>query len=74
MKQEDLEAIRAERAERAKQDAAKKASGKAKRGRPEATAQAEEVEPGERRGRKRKSVAAEEGDLDEQEEDMSGIS
>jgi hypothetical protein len=36
MKQEDLEAIRAERAERAKQDAAKKAAGKAKRGRQKA--------------------------------------
>lgn len=34
MKQEDLEAIWAECAERAKRDDAKKAAGKAKRGRP----------------------------------------
>jgi hypothetical protein len=74
MRQEDLEAIRAGCAERAKQDAAKKAAGKAKRGRPKATAQTEKGEPGKKRGRKRKFVGAEEGDLDEQEEDVSGPS
>ena len=41
MKQEYFEAIRADRAERTKQDAAKKAVGKAKRGRPKATTQAD---------------------------------
>jgi hypothetical protein len=58
MRQEDLEAIRADRAERAKQDAAKKAAGKAKRGRPKATTQADGGESGKNRGRKRKSVVA----------------
>jgi hypothetical protein len=74
MRQEDLEAIRADRAERAKQDAAKKAAGKAKRGRSKATMQADEGESGEKRGRKRKSVVAEEGVPDEQEVDASGPS
>ncbi|CAN9293415.1 unnamed protein product [Alternaria alternata] len=58
MRQEDLKAIRADRAECAKQDAAKKAAGKAKRGRPKATTQADGGESGKKRGRKRKSVAA----------------
>lgn len=74
IKQEDLKAIRAERAERAKQDAAKKVAGKAKRGRPKATAQAEEGEPGKKRGQERKSIAAEEGVPGQQEQDASGPS
>jgi hypothetical protein len=74
MRQEDLEAIRAYRAERAKQDAAEKAAGKAKRGRPKATTQADGGEEGKKRGRKRKSVAAEKGVPDEQEVDASGPS
>jgi hypothetical protein len=65
MRQEDLEAIRADRAERAKQDAAKKAVGKAKRGWPKATTQANEGESGKKRGRKRKGVAADAGIIDE---------
>lgn len=65
MKHEDLEAICAERAERAKQDAAKKAAGKAKRGRPKATTQADEGEPGKNCGRKRKCVASAEGVRDD---------
>jgi hypothetical protein len=73
MGQEDLKAIRADRAERAKQDAAKKAAGKAKRGRPKTTMQADEGEPGKKRGRKRKRVAAE-GVPDEQEVRVSGPS
>lgn len=60
MRQEDLKAIRADRAERAKKDAATKAVGKAKRGRPKVTAQAGEGESGKKRGRKREFVAAEE--------------
>jgi hypothetical protein len=74
MRQEDLEAIRAGRAERARQDAAKKAAGKAKRGRPKATTQADGGEEGKEGGRKRKRVAAEEGVLDEEEEGVSGPS
>jgi hypothetical protein len=74
MRQEDLEVIRADRAERAKQEAAKKAVGKAKRGRPKATTQADGGEEGKKRGRKRKSVAAEEGVPNEQEVDESGPS
>jgi hypothetical protein len=73
MRQEDLEAIRADCAERAKQDAAKKAVSKAKCGRPKATTQAEEGEPGKKRGRRRKGVAAE-GVPDEQEVNASGPS
>jgi hypothetical protein len=72
MRQEDLEVIRADRTERAKQEAAKKAVGKAKRGRPKATTQADGGEEGKKRGRKRKSVAAEEGVPNEQEVDVSG--
>jgi hypothetical protein len=72
MRQEDLEAIRADRAERTKQDAAKKAVGKAKRGRPKATTQADGGESGKKRGRKRKSVAAGEAVPDEQEVGVSG--
>ena len=73
MKQEDLEAIWAECAERAKRDDAKKAAGKAKRGRPQGTTQANEGESGEKRGRKRKTVVPE--DLwDEQEADALGAS
>ncbi|PZD39774.1 DDE-1 domain containing protein [Pyrenophora tritici-repentis] len=72
MKQEDLEAIRAERAERAKRDDAKKAAGKAKRGRPKGTTLANEGESGEKRGRKRKTVAPEDL-LDEQEADALGV-
>ncbi|KAF2022896.1 hypothetical protein EK21DRAFT_119273 [Setomelanomma holmii] len=72
MRQEDLEAIRADRAERAKQDAAKKAAGKAKRGRPKTTTQANEGEEGKKRGRKRKSVAADACTSDEQGTDASG--
>jgi hypothetical protein len=74
MRQEDLEAIRADRAERSKQDAVKKAAGKAKRGRPKATTQADRGGEGKKRGRKRRSVAAEEGVPDEQEVDASGPS
>ena len=74
MRQEDLEAIRADRAERAKQDVAKKALGKAKRGRPKATMQADGGEGGKKRGRKRKRTATEEDVPDEQEEDASGPS
>ncbi|KAF2468612.1 uncharacterized protein BDR25DRAFT_357539 [Lindgomyces ingoldianus] len=74
MIQEDLEAIRADRAERVKQDAAKKAVSKAKRGRPKATTQADGGEEGKKRGRKRKRVAAEEGVPDEQEVGVSGPS
>ncbi|KAI0570374.1 DDE-1 domain containing protein, partial [Pyrenophora tritici-repentis] len=74
MRQEDLEAIRANRVQRAKQDAAKKTAGKAKRCRSKATTQADEGESGKKRGRKRRSVAGEEGIPDEQEEDASGIS
>jgi hypothetical protein len=72
MRQEDLEAIRADRAERAKQDAAKKAVGKAKRGRLKATVQAGKGESGKKRGRKHEFVAAEGGVPDEQEEDTPG--
>lgn len=74
MRQEDLEAIRADRTERAKQDAAKKAVGKAKRGRSKATTQAEGGESGKKRGRKRKSVAAGEAVPDEQKVGVSGPS
>jgi hypothetical protein len=74
MRQGGLEAIRADRVERAKQDAAKKAVGKAKRGRPKATTQAEGGEEGKKRGRKRKSVAAEELVPYEEEEGVSGLS
>jgi hypothetical protein len=73
MRQEDLETIRADRAERSKQDAAKKVAGKAKRGRPKAMTQVDGDEEGKKRGRKRKSVAAEEGDPNEQV-DASGPS
>jgi hypothetical protein len=73
MRQEDLETIRADRAERSKQDAAKKAAGKAKRGRPKAMTQVDGDEEGKKRGRKRKSVAVEEGDPNEQV-DASGPS
>jgi hypothetical protein len=73
MKQEDLEAIWADRAERAKKDAAKQAVGKAKRDRSKATTQADEGQSGKQRGRKRKSVAPE-GLPDEQEADASGAS
>jgi hypothetical protein len=61
MRQEDLEAIRADRAERAKQDAAKKAAGKAKRGRPKATMQANEGQTGKGRGQKRIRSPSDEG-------------
>ncbi|USP82255.1 DDE-1 domain containing protein [Curvularia clavata] len=61
MRQEDLEAIRVDSAERAKQDTAKKAAGKAKRGRPKATTLVDRGEEGKKRGRKRESIAAEEG-------------
>lgn len=74
MRQEDLEAIRADRAERAKQDAVKKAVGKAKRGRPKATTQADGGESGKKRGRKRKIVAAGGAVPDEQEVGVSGPS
>jgi hypothetical protein len=74
MRREDLEALRADCAERAKQDAAKKAAGKAKRGRPKATTQADGGEEGRKRDRKRKSVAAEEDVPNEQGVDASGPS
>jgi hypothetical protein len=71
MRQEDLQAIWAGRAERTKQEAAKKAVGKAKRGRPKATTQAGGGEERKKRSRKYKSVAAEEGVLNEQDVDLS---
>jgi hypothetical protein len=53
IRQEDLKAIQADRAERAKQDAAKKAVGKAKRGQLKAITQANRGEEGKKRDRKR---------------------
>jgi hypothetical protein len=73
MEHEDLEAIRADRVERAKQDATKKVVGKAKRCRPKATTQAYESKSGKKRGRKREGVAFE-GVVDEQVKDASGPS
>ena len=70
MKQEDLEAIRADPAERTKQDAAKKAVGKAKRGRPKATTQADVGQAELKWGRKRKNPAAEEDDAKKAEADV----
>jgi hypothetical protein len=54
MRQEDLEPIRTDRAERPKQEATKKAVGKAKRGRPKATTQPDDNERGKKRSWKRK--------------------
>ena len=70
MTQADLDAIRAERAERAKQDVAKKAEGGAKRGRPRKTTQTDEGQTQKKRGRKRKNAAIEELDVETQEADI----
>jgi hypothetical protein len=58
MKHEDLEAIRADRKERAEQDAAKKAAREAKRSTSKATAKGYQDQPGKKRGRKRKGAAS----------------
>lgn len=71
MKQEDLEVIRADRAERAKRDSAKRVADEVKRGRPKGTTQADKGEAEKKRCRKRKSVAFEEDFPDEQEVDAS---
>lgn len=65
MKQEQLEEIRADRAERAKQDAARKAAGRAKRGRPKATIQANNGQTGKSRGQKRKRAPSDKDVPDE---------
>lgn len=70
MGQEDLEAIRAGRAERAKQDAAEKAVGKAKRGQPKKATQTDEGQGPKKRDSKRKSAAVEEADVENQGADV----
>jgi hypothetical protein len=58
MKHEQLEAIRAGREERAKQDAAKKAAREAKRGQSKPTTKGKKGQQGKKRGQKRRSAAS----------------
>jgi hypothetical protein len=67
--QEDLDAIRSERKERAKQDAAKKVGDGTKRGRPKTTTQTGREQAPQKRGRKGTNAEVEEPDCGNQKAD-----